>query len=192
MIVKYVMKKFIMYKVRITRFVFDPLSRMCEQCRRFSEEGVCPECQTPYDMLTPWWHAHLTMQVERASGDIAQPGEISGSVMDNVMGMTIFDYYRLKECYAHVDLDNLVSRYFIKNVFIMRKSGSRVSSISLLPGCQLTFRVWLGLQPGFETAMIEQVVEGEITDDQLWIDDIPDGDEIPDGLTKDEINELLF
>lgn len=192
-----------MYKVRVDAFSLDVGCRRCNDCCRLNqcilaqEDGDpqedfhgCPECGRPYEEMTPWWHAHLRMCVTREYGDDMQPGEISGPMMDTVMGMTINDYWKLKETYSDTDMDSYVCKYFTKSVFLMRNNGSRVNSFSLIPGCQLTFKVWLGLQPGFDYNEIADIIEDEILDEDLYIDETLDGD-FPDGLTKDEISELL-
>jgi hypothetical protein len=70
------------------------------------------------------------------------------SLLDPVTAMTVEDYIFLRE--DRPDLDDYVRRFFEKSLFDIVGIEIKISSISLIPGCQLTFLSWLGRQRVFD------------------------------------------
>jgi hypothetical protein len=93
-----------------------------------------------------------------------------GPMMDSVMGMTVLDFieichrFRLNEG----EMERVVTKFFVRGEFLMTRSLDRVLSISVPPGCALNFRTWLGLQPGFDSRSIMEVLLSRIFRIEDW------------------------
>jgi hypothetical protein len=144
-----------MIQVHPFRARFFASRRRCEDCCRITEvewdndtwiNTDCPICGRSYDSLSPIWYSILNVENSR-------PIHVFGPQMDSIMGMTIESYLSL--CQHFGDLSDLVVKYLTANTFLLSQNVDRVLTISLTPGCQLTFVRWLGLQPGFDRNEIE-------------------------------------
>lgn len=172
-----------MITVVVSNASFDPRCRMCQKCRLKYDPitGECPGCGLPYDEMEPSWFVHLRLEDPDTywGSGYTNVVRLSGPTMDVVMGMTITDYLRLCERWG--DLSTLVVKYFHGATFSMTRSVDKVLTISLPPGCQLNFRNWLGLQPGFSAQAITETVLNTIEEIELESDGEPD--------LIDELNE---
>lgn len=180
-----------MLEVEVSNATLDPRCRRCEVCKRLYdvETRACPVCKARYETLVPWWDSQLrlTPTADEYHRNYRRTFRLSGPTMDTVMGMTIQDYLRLCEEYG--DLEPLVIKYFTRNKFMMRRSTDRVLSISLMPGNQLTFKNWLGLQPSFDHREIMRVIMDNIEIDMEeaegdWMEELDGAEEMKVLLEK--------
>jgi hypothetical protein len=81
-----------------------------------------------------------------------------GPMLDPVMGMSINDYLRLCEKFG--DLAEYIRRFFELSCFDVTRIDVKLLSIYVPSGCQLTFRVWLGLQPAFDAVDLDAGLPG--------------------------------
>jgi hypothetical protein len=81
------------------------------------------------------------------------------------------------------DLSDLVRTYFEFGFFNVIRIDVKLISIYVPPGCQLTFRTWLGLQPSFADVDLEtELLDGAYDLGELRGE--------VDGLTGDFLNTL--
>ena len=171
-----------MLEVAVSKAVFDMSRRKCLECRLFVEKDQsCPQCWRWYEELEPWWLVRLGF--EEVGGDCARRSNVllTSPVLDTVMVLSLSDFVELSRHYER-DLSEYVTKFFVGNHFMIRHSVDRVLAMSVMPGWKLNFRMWLGLQPGFDFAEITSVIAPC---------DIDDTGEVAERLTRADMENLL-
>jgi hypothetical protein len=138
----------------------------CTECLRWRSDAqrVCYYCGAT--TISPKWRIgfHLTEVTSRQRSFWSDPEseEITAmdSLLDPVMAMTVEDYLFLRR--HRPDLDDYVRRLFVQSLFDIVRIEIKIAAMSLVPGCQLTFLSWLGMQPGFDA--------DELSDVLMWRD----------------------
>jgi hypothetical protein len=143
--------------------------------RRLRERVFVVECQSPrpsYQCLSyqhwmlhhrptcnwcksrrvrPQWRIDISIQ----AADLAQhcvPAlsrlSLRGALLDPVMAMTVGEFLFLEAKFG--SLSDHVARFWTHSSFDVVRCDLKPISLSLPPGCQLTFLNWLGMQPSFD------------------------------------------
>jgi hypothetical protein len=134
----------------------------CVECLQWKADpqSSCYYCGAM--TIVPKWRIgfHLTEVTSRNCSCWSDPEseEITAmdSLLDPVMAMTVEDYIFLRR--HRPDLDDYVRKFFEKSLFDIVRIEIKIASISLIPGCQLTFLNWLGLQPGFDADELSEIL----------------------------------
>jgi RNA polymerase subunit RPABC4/transcription elongation factor Spt4 len=120
----------------------------------FLDSDYCPSCSSPD--ISPQWQISLTIQNSKPSKILTL--DVRGPVFDPLMAMTVDEYLDLVSHYG--DLSSYVQRFFEWSCFNVGIRDRDLLAISPIPGSQLTFLNWLGLQPNFEIDELFQIVMG--------------------------------
>lgn len=147
-----------MRSVKITKCNFSPYFHFCNQCRQLVErDNECPLCGTNSINLPPVWNMFVNLVDLSDIPDNRMSNidvQIFGCVLDSVMGMTIEDFFYLSEEYGIEQLAANVMKYFTGLEVQVMRTYKRIPQITLPPGNQLNFRVWLGFQPNYDPNFI--------------------------------------
>jgi hypothetical protein len=126
--------------------------------------STCNWCQSR--RVHPQWCIALSIQ----AADLAEhcvPALsrllLRGPLLDPVMAMTVGEFLFLETKFG--SLRDHISRFWTHSSFDVVRCDLKPISLSLPPGCQLTFLNWLAMQPSFDidtlrTTLTESCPEG--------------------------------
>jgi hypothetical protein len=110
---------------------------------------MCSWCKSR--RIRPQWCIDLSIQAadlaEHCVPDLSRL-TLHGPLVDPVMAMTIGEFLFLESKFG--SLSEHVTRFWTHSSFDVVRCDLTPISLSLPPGCQLTFLNWLGMQPPFD------------------------------------------